>query len=379
MNEATRVPSAPAPERNSALELLRIVAMLLIIAHHLAVHGNFARNELGFSTNAVLLQFLLCTGKIGVDCFVLISGYFLIAASFRPKKLLLLLFEVFCYSATIFFVMYAFGSKNATAVNLLFAMMPVSREVYWFISAYVILYCLSPFLNVLVRNLDQRSHAGLAALLLFLWCIEPTFLLAYPCLSNLGWFATLYLVAAYIRLYPEFFDSPRKAGLLAAASLLFIVLGDVVFLAIFTHLHRPPSYLSFLSAMNSLPVLVFSLSLFVVFLHLHPFHNRIINTIAGTTLGIYLLHDNFMMRDVLWTDWFQVASHAHSPFLFLRILLLTGLVFLAAMLVDLLRILIIERLFKWCLERAWPVLSSRARRLGAAAERYLLISGPVSK
>ena len=68
--------------RQSNIELLRIIAMMFIILYHIAFHGNwddgsiFWPDEITF--NVLFLQSILPFGKIGVNIFVLISGYFLI-------------------------------------------------------------------------------------------------------------------------------------------------------------------------------------------------------------------------------------------------------------------------------------------------------------
>ena len=71
-------------ERDSNIELLRIVAMLMIVLHHLCLRG-YSGLEGGLDGWFVDLErnMLIIGGKIGVDVFVLISGFFL--ASGRIK------------------------------------------------------------------------------------------------------------------------------------------------------------------------------------------------------------------------------------------------------------------------------------------------------
>jgi|688.fasta_scaffold20147_5 peptidoglycan/LPS O-acetylase OafA/YrhL len=62
-------------KRNPSLELLRIVSMILIVAHHYVVHGGVytSTNNL---MNELIVQFLLYGGKLGVMIFIMITGYF---------------------------------------------------------------------------------------------------------------------------------------------------------------------------------------------------------------------------------------------------------------------------------------------------------------
>ena len=66
-------------ERNSNLEILRILAMIMIISHHLAIYSLFAfDNELN-NLNQYYILLLEMGGKIGSNIFFLISGYFMIS------------------------------------------------------------------------------------------------------------------------------------------------------------------------------------------------------------------------------------------------------------------------------------------------------------
>ena len=71
--------------RESNIELLRIVSMVLIIMHHFSVHGTFPFTpELTF--NKVFLQVFGLGGKAGVVAFVMITGYFMVSSSFKLHK-----------------------------------------------------------------------------------------------------------------------------------------------------------------------------------------------------------------------------------------------------------------------------------------------------
>lgn len=66
-------------KRNSNIELLRLIAMAFITVHHFAIWGYFIGKEVHtVQPNTVWLQFLEIFGKIGVDLFILITGYFAI-------------------------------------------------------------------------------------------------------------------------------------------------------------------------------------------------------------------------------------------------------------------------------------------------------------
>lgn len=69
-------------ERHSNLELLRIISMLFILSHHLSVHGDFKDIWITILlNNKIWLRFIQLEGKVGVNIFVMISGYFLVSSN----------------------------------------------------------------------------------------------------------------------------------------------------------------------------------------------------------------------------------------------------------------------------------------------------------
>ena len=89
--------------RQSNIELLRIVSMIMIVAHHFSVHGNFKFPIDTLTVNRLWTQFIQMGGKIGVDIFVLISGYFLVSSvTIKKEKVIKLWLQIFTYSVVLF-------------------------------------------------------------------------------------------------------------------------------------------------------------------------------------------------------------------------------------------------------------------------------------
>ena len=62
--------------RKSNFELLRIIAMIMIVFHHFAIFSESKFDINLITLNRLWNQFIRMGGKIGVNIFVLISGYF---------------------------------------------------------------------------------------------------------------------------------------------------------------------------------------------------------------------------------------------------------------------------------------------------------------
>lgn len=62
-------------ERNSSIELLRIIVMLMIVGCHFATHGGFSFDKQAITIPRLWWNVIEMGGNFGADVFVLISGY----------------------------------------------------------------------------------------------------------------------------------------------------------------------------------------------------------------------------------------------------------------------------------------------------------------
>ena len=143
--------------RMSNFELLRIICVILIIAHHYSVHGNWLDKVCGLTFNNAIIDFLAIGGKIGVSCYLLITGYFSVKSTFNIKKIFKLVFEVLFYSIGIFIIFNLFNINilNIDSSIILKSFFPITYSLYWFITLYIILYIFSPYLNKLIFSLKK--------------------------------------------------------------------------------------------------------------------------------------------------------------------------------------------------------------------------------
>ena len=74
--------------RNSNIELFRIITMLLIVAHHYVVNSGLMPIVISdFPSKAsTFLIFFGWAGKMGINCFVLITGYFMCTSQITLRK-----------------------------------------------------------------------------------------------------------------------------------------------------------------------------------------------------------------------------------------------------------------------------------------------------
>ena len=361
-------PKKTSTMRQSNIELLRIFAMIIIIAHHFAMQPAFANYYPveSMSANRLWMQFIEIGGKIGVDIFVLISGYFLVSAqSFKTGKAIRLWGQLFFYSVLFYTVFVAAGVRSFDVNELCEHLTPVMSSQWWFASTYFVLYLLSPFLNVMLRSFDKKQYVRFLLLLFVCWCVIPTFTLRSPESNNLLWFIFLYALAGYFRLYNV---TVKHSGILmiaaagAAALLTFMVSVLLEILGtVSTLLCR---YAATFYDMQRLPILVISVLLFIGFLKLDMRYSRFINVVSSATFGVYLIHDNEYVRSFLWETVFRSVSFADSGWLIPYSVFAVAVVFVGCTVVELLRIHTVE---KWCM----PLFSRLAEWFDKKTEKLI--------
>lgn len=307
-------------KRNSNFEILRIIAIIFIIAHHFAYHSNlyFGGYEpsILISVNSIYAEFLNQLGKIGVNLFILISSYFLIdKKGFKTKKVLSIFFEALIFSLVIGFTFFIVNQKEFSFDLLRNILFPIGSSTWWFITIYLLLYLIHPLLNILINNMNKKLHLFFVILFIAIWSILPTLLGINYAFNYLGWFITLYFLVGYIKKY----DINIK--LKPYQSILIGVGVFVIWFIIKIVIERYTSGGQFINEllrlfsldMNNIIQLGFSLLLFISFKNMKYRSNNVINYIASFTLAIYLFHDHFDIRHFLWIDLFKVASFGDNP------------------------------------------------------------------
>lgn len=301
--------------------------------HHFSCHGVFgSTNHL---INEILKNIFICGGKLGVNVFVLITGYFLINGKFKIKKTVKIWFDVFFYTIVIYLISTVLRINNFNLKNLLLCFIPFSHSEYWFFSCYLILYILSPFLNKLIKSLSQNEFVFLIAFLFLCQTILPS-ISGVELLNNTSWFILLYFIGSYIKLYPNRYFNNKKLNAISFCLLTIIVLTSNCF---------GLKLWSMKSAVN----LIWSLTMFLTFKNISITKgDKIITIIASSTFGIYLIHDSNFLRSTIWNTWFNVGYHYQMPTFIIFSIVSIITIFAVCFAIDYLKRLSVDKLFYYC-------------------------------
>ena len=350
------IPESPAcsrpgvkPARNSSLELYRIIAMLLIVAHHYVLNSGLT-NPGGviysdpFSAKSVFLLFFGAFGKAGINCFMLITGYFMCTSSISLKKFVRVLCEVLFYHIIINSIFWITGYAPFSLKSIVKELFPVTELNQNFTGCYLVFFLCIPFLNILVRHMTERQHLRLLALLFFAYVVMGTVPIFSVSMNYISWFMVLYLTAAYIRLYPRaLFQNARLAGWLSLFSVLASLLSVLFCLWLGQKMQREMAYAFVFDANNFLAFLT-GVTTFLLFKNLKLPHSSFINSVAASTFGVLLIHANSgAMRRFLWRDVLKIVEFYSSPLMPLHAIGSVVGIFVLCVLIDQCRIHLIEK------------------------------------
>lgn len=324
--------------------------MLLIVAHHYAVHGEFHWLPSDFSISHLWYNFLTMGGRAGVNIFVLISGYYLIedkSTSFKFKRIIKFWGECFFYSALIYIIFTACCPNTAFSIkSAIKVFFPITFGTWWFASTYFILYLLHPLINQLFINLNKQTYQKAIILFAILWSLSPMLTGRTLQCNSLLWFIYLYSIAAYLKLHGKITPTTPKVSILICAIFIIATYGSSVLIMILGHKYSFYAIsITRCFDMQMLPTFIWSLALFIFFISTKPSHNSFINIIASCSFGVYLIHDHKLVRPYIWDNLFANFVHQGAVSIIPHSIIYVLAVYLSCTLIDLIRQLVFERPF----------------------------------
>lgn len=267
-------------------------------------------------------------GLVATNCFVLVSGYYHCTSKFKLRRIAVMWVEVFVYSVGIL-LLGCIRDPSYFSFELLFkALFPVSSERYWFVTAYILLQILAPFLNRLIECMDKRMHFVCCLTLVGVFCVWnniATLVFAGRDFTKLSsgysvyWFCVLYMLAAYFRKYVPKRIKKQKWMLPA---FLFLVLCTALTRILFGFISSPALRECFSVERFSLRCSVFllpaSLCIFQFFrgLELARGLEKFTASVYPLIFAVYLLHCNEYMNTRLWA-WLKVPEQMNNPWMVL--------------------------------------------------------------
>ena len=273
----------------------------------------------------------------------------MISSSFKLHKFAKLVGQIWFYSIAMLGVAMGLGLDTVTSRNMMLALLPIGA-MSWFAQNFLVLYLLTPIINRVLHWLQHKYYVMLLVGSTVIWFLIPTALNLWPNVPHTTFgfkhifsFIVFYSMGAYIKLYGSHIT--RKVGVIfSAIGFVGAFLGDILVdvLAI-----TNPEYMKqifyFTKNDYGLLQLLLGIGLFILFLKAQIVYRPWINTVASTTFGIYLLHDNRLFLHHMWDNILATYQYYDSIVLPLYAILIVALIFVIGMTVDYVRLAFIEK------------------------------------
>ena len=328
------------PVRQSSFELLRIISMLMIVVHHFIVHPLNGESGLANSSIGGIINQL---SSVGVNLFILISGYFKIHTSWKGFLRLYGYVVFYCLLVYGFHLWHSHESIAFPVMKTIF-LHPFSNGGWWFMLCYLGLFLCAPLLNIAIEHIPTKRDFLLILCLItivnvYLGNSRQSLYFGYDGYGFLQ-MIYMYLIGGYIRLYvsPLWVKKHRYALFGAYFAFCLLWLG-------FDKLQTALSYSIFIPGYNNPFVICASICLFLFVSSFH-FHSKLVNSIAVSILAAYLIQDSYYFGQ-LWL--YPYVGHCYENALLGEQLLYMGLfsicLLAGSVLIDQIRILLARLLF----------------------------------
>lgn len=279
-----------------------------------------------------------------VNLFVMISANFLTDDNtIKLRSIITLLAENWIINFAVVIVSAMIFKAQFSKIDIIYILFPFFTRRNWFICVYLVLYLLHPFLNIIIQKIDYRSHRILMFILIGLFSVLPsimpnrnwTFDGMYG--YSIIWFVVLYFTTAFIK---KSYTSNRSRNVLNLCMYLllgFVMLFSKFFVTIVAKQIGVEALLQYRNiwfSYDSLPVYTMGVLIFKIFYSQNIFKNfnsriaHYVSLLGSSTLGVYLIHDNYKIREFLWSEMINVQSFSMHPYSFLVYLVIAIAVFL---------------------------------------------------
>jgi len=345
-------------KRDSNFELLRIITMFVIVAHHYVVNSglmDLITKENVLSGHSIFYLLFGFGGKMGINVFVLITGYFMCKSQISVRKYVKILVEILFYNVVIYFIFLLTGYTTFSVKDLIKTIIPFYYIGTEFLSTYLVFFWFIPFLNILIQALNRRWHMILIGLGILSGSFIQTFFFMPNAFTYMGWFMVLYFIAAYIRIYPNQYTDSLKWSRKSFCFMLIISYSSIIVSAIVWSKtdHIFPYY--FVTNSNKFIGILMAVTMFLYFKNMKIPYFAIINKISSAVFGVLLIHANSdAMRSWMWRDVCKNVSMFDSNWFIVHAIVTVILIYVICTIIDLIRINVLEKYFmEWFDKHEW--------------------------
>jgi hypothetical protein len=301
--------------RTSNIEILKIIAIVMVVMCHMVPNGGNV-NALSYvdlrhaSANIQLVALVMNNylGSIGNAIFLVCSAWFLVDSyKIKMKKLVDILIDNWVVSVLFCAAFIIFG-VNISTRELVWQFLPTTSGENWFITCYLLFYVSHPFLNQIINHVTQNTLKSINICLLSIYGVGQVLFPGSYYYTPLIGFCTIYFIVAYSKKYLMDIIVDRKKNIqilmMSSASLMaLIVLTDLIGLKI----NALSGQMQRWNLLTNPLVILIAISMFNLFVNsLKKFQNNQINFVASTSMLVYIIHNNYIIKTYIRQKYFEM-------------------------------------------------------------------------
>lgn len=341
--------------RYYSIDILRIIAMLGIVILHTQSKTGWLKGQKMGTVSWLESWGIQAVCMLAVNIYMLISGYFLPGTRRTTKKIFNLWGIAFFWSFFSILLEMVLTKKEIAITVLANTILPISTRQYWFLTVYVALYLISPFLDNFSRGLSRKQHKSVIIVLVILFSVLPTFIpyggedgvVGVNGIggTNIAWFCVLYLISGYLKNYVsinELKKNRKRYCLVFTISVAIMLIFQLFMELLQERAGFGGSYGTWFFNYASIFNLSASIAVFALFLSFDFVGNnnlkQFISFLSGSTFGIYLIHENPQIRPILWGGVEQLnEAYLTNLYYPVKVLLVCSTIFVICCLMEQLR------------------------------------------
>ena len=302
--------------RASNFELLRLTSMFFIVIWHVIVHGNFMHNSQ--ESTLLVTNFIMGIIIVHVNSLVFLTGYFSYdKTAINKNKIGKIIGEVWFYKLLSLIIFLLISTTTISKIMIGEELLPIDLNNYWFINCYLVIYILCPYLNKVIENMNEKDFFHFIIILILLLSWLPA-ISNGKIINNNGYniinFTIMYYIGAFFKKYPlkknyHFKNfSPKKIKYILLFLLIITIFSRIGLFYFGEKLMNVNSgFLAYIGKIiredyfrYSSPLVIIQTTLYCLLFECFQLKNKIINYLAKSTFGIYLIHDNSLTRSYLY-------------------------------------------------------------------------------
>jgi hypothetical protein len=315
-------------QRDSGIELLKVLALVLIIINHVIMTLYMKTTSVSFQDYIINLgisskniQFLVLdilkySGALGNTIFFVCSAWFLVGKQKSDhKKTLQMLLDIWIISVIILAFVFVLKDGSIPFKDIIKQLFPTLFENNWYMTCYITFCFIYPYLNILINNISKKQHLRIVLLMLFVY-VGINFVLKNSFFSStLILWITIYFTIAYLKFYLQNMTCSIRTNI------VFLLLGIISYIGEVIITNYVGFIIPFFETrifkwnVNCNPFcILIAISAFNLFRQLR-FSNKVINYLSSLSMLIYIIHENYLLRNyyrpILWQFAYEHFRYRH--------------------------------------------------------------------